>query len=820
LVLSSLTLSAASLPPIEKWPGLVSWWSAEGNAEDNCDRHHGKLEGAVTFGPGKFGQAFYFTGNVSGVNLGDWFYSDNFSIALWVKPESRQTEYAAILDSNHRINQNWVLQQDQDRTNHYYWAPGDESALCHFHLEADVWQHLVITRDSNQVNRVYLDGRLIAKEQAPHLIGHVAPAVFRIGKCGEFGRYWKGSMDEIAVFDRPLSLAEIHALFDPASLLPKGWNRVKTLVSSVVKLHGFIFFAAPSALSLLVLGLVLAAGRWRSSGRAIGRPSLSVRALRPAWVVLTFGFVLSGLISWAIARVARQHDQARFTNQALVLLEQIETRIELYTEALNGLRSQFGFGDIMTPARWANYVKGMNLPVHYRGLCEVGAVERVLPDEIQTHEAFHRVRLGPEYRIHALNKDHDVGWSAPIVWHAYGSQREQKSPPFTRYGWDLNRDSNHALAMSAFALNFPGATGRINVETPMRDSSLVKGFRIFVPWFDPNMPAPHLTHLRGLVFGTVDIRAFLESTLGDQKPELGFVIYDSAGKRTENLLFGDKQSLEMAGPSSRSYFTGQFELPLYRRRLYFDFYTLPQFEARSLLYWPWIALGVGTLLSVLVSAITFVQSKARHEQDRAIQERKRLSRDLHDSVIQSIYAVGLGLQSCRRLVGKDPEKASERMTENMAELNGVVEQLRRFILSLGPELMQGPAFSEALQALVRTMERAETAQLSLEIEPGTSEQLTPDQAVHALNITREAISNSLRHAEAEQVVVSLRRHNGAVRIEIRDNGHGFDTATPARTGQGLRNMAARVEEMRGKLQIVSKPGGSETTVQVDIPVKS
>jgi two-component system, NarL family, sensor histidine kinase UhpB len=203
---------------------------------------------------------------------------------------------------------------------------------------------------------------------------------------------------------------------------------------------------------------------------------------------------------------------------------------------------------------------------------------------------------------------------------------------------------------------------------------------------------------------------------------------------------------------------------------------------------------------------------------RSLEERVQLGRDLHDGIIQSIYAIGLGLQECRNLLTQNPSEAQARLARSVADLNLVIRDVRNFIVGLEPEAMKGREFDAALQSLISAMSRTEAAQVSFDIDAQAAEVLNPRQAAHLLQIAREAMSNSLRHARAQSTVVSLKKQNGSVRLEVRDDGVGFERETPATRGFGLRNIAARANELGARSEILSTPGKG-TRVLIEIPAR-
>src|SRR6266480_573658 len=149
--------------------------------------------------------------------------------------------------------------------------------------------------------------------------------------------------------------------------------------------------------------------------------------------------------------------------------------------------------------------------------------------------------------------------------------------------------------------------------------------------------------------------------------------------------------------------------------------------------------------------------ESEHRLRRSLDERVQLGRDLHDGIIQSIYAVGLALQECRNLMKQDAGRAEARLTKAVADLNAIIRDVRNFIVGLEPQALQGREFKTALQSLVATMSQSHAAQFSFDVDPQAADQLDAREATHLLQIAREAMSNSLRHARAQRTVVTLKR---------------------------------------------------------------
>lgn len=191
---------------------------------------------------------------------------------------------------------------------------------------------------------------------------------------------------------------------------------------------------------------------------------------------------------------------------------------------------------------------------------------------------------------------------------------------------------------------------------------------------------------------------------------------------------------------------------------------------------------------------------------RSLDERIRLGRDLHDGVIQSLYATGMGLAGIRALLQTDQTEAAARLEQSRAALNATIHDVRNFIVGLEPEALRQQTFAQAVESLLGQMQELRPARCSCEIDAVLAAQLTLSQRANLLQITTEAVSNALRHGEASQVDVSLRAApDGGAVYAIGDDGRGFDPAREA-GGHGRTNLAQRARELGAELTTDSGPG--------------
>lgn len=202
---------------------------------------------------------------------------------------------------------------------------------------------------------------------------------------------------------------------------------------------------------------------------------------------------------------------------------------------------------------------------------------------------------------------------------------------------------------------------------------------------------------------------------------------------------------------------------------------------------------------------------------RSMELRSRLARDLHDGVIQSIYAAGLGLEGAAGQLADDRTGVRERLLACRESLNGIIREVRGFINGLEPEQQNGQSFAQALEALASTMQALWPVKITVRLDQAAGRALTAAQEVHALQIVRECISNAMRHGAATGVEIALSRQGATATLEVRDNGQGFDPALRTGTGNGLGNLTARVRELGGLLRLHTEAGRG-TSIIIDFPV--
>lgn len=201
-----------------------------------------------------------------------------------------------------------------------------------------------------------------------------------------------------------------------------------------------------------------------------------------------------------------------------------------------------------------------------------------------------------------------------------------------------------------------------------------------------------------------------------------------------------------------------------------------------------------------------------------LEERDRIGMDLHDGIIQSIYAVGLMLEYSNLLLEEDPAAAKLKLVQAISSLNEVIRDIRNYILDLRPQRFQGKDLPGALFEMIRVFRANTLIQADLRVDAEGDLGLTQSQSAGLFHIAQEALANVAKHSRARLVSVVLSRDGTQVSLSISDNGRGFDKSQ-IRTyaGHGLQNMEARARLLGGKFSVQSEPSqGTMVTVTVQI----
>ncbi len=211
------------------------------------------------------------------------------------------------------------------------------------------------------------------------------------------------------------------------------------------------------------------------------------------------------------------------------------------------------------------------------------------------------------------------------------------------------------------------------------------------------------------------------------------------------------------------------------------------------------------------SAVQTARLNTRLRRVAVVEDRQRIARDLHDSVIQDLFAIGLGLQAVAAKL--DDDEVVETLDKSIDTLDGAVNALRGYIFELKETTRITVGLDERLQQMVARMGATYPAHVELTVEGSVGE----DWDDEVLMLATEALSNALRHSRSDHVDVHLIGGEQELVLRIVDDGVGFERGSE-RNGMGLANMQARAKALGGGLLVKTEPGGG-TTVEARIPVR-
>jgi signal transduction histidine kinase len=196
------------------------------------------------------------------------------------------------------------------------------------------------------------------------------------------------------------------------------------------------------------------------------------------------------------------------------------------------------------------------------------------------------------------------------------------------------------------------------------------------------------------------------------------------------------------------------------------------------------------------------------------EERRSISRELHDEVGQSLGALLVEVGQLSKLVPPDDHVTQAQITHIKSVAESAVKSIRDIALLLRPPMLDDLGLVPALEWQAREISRRSDMEVEVQSED-VSESLGDETKVTIYRLVQEALNNAATHASAKNAKVTITQNSDKITVQVTDDGHGFD---PARhRGMGILGMEERVRRLSGTFTIDSEPGKG-TTVKAELPL--
>lgn len=582
--------------------------------------------------------------------------------------------------------------------------------------------------------------------------------------------------------------------------------------------------------------------------------------------MLAVGFCVTAVLGWFLHHEAVALDRRRLAVRAAEIQAQLDTRIEKSEMLLHNLRDYLRLsGETREKVfqRWC-YENGLTINTPWILGIAVATNRNRVPwrQELPSNPAVWTTAERDLLTAVAARTPIDcrISLRSEISDGKQFLKDYDLRPAFTnvRYGLTSVNSGvrNDWLALSIRQSSRLGMSDRRTVMLDAQ-SNAIMGTLFHVPVHSPEFdellaidafsrdrplssmgPAARWLDLESVIIAPMDFSILVRSLWEGTPADMGIEIFSSSTNLTgETWMNATEGGPRAADRDFKPYLMHHQTWPMYGMKFSVFFYTTPLFEAQSPRRVAHMATASGFAITLLATALVGVAVRARNRQDRltlqireardalaaAQRERERIGRDLHDGTIQSLYAIQLGLGHTVENLEAAPAHARSELSAVRREMDTVIAEIRQFITA-GAEAEQAVDFGAVLHSLAQRARSGTAAQIALHCEPGAVARLSEDQAVHLANLTREALSNAVRHGRPQRVDITLREEATAVVLEIADDGAGFEpsgmpsSSVSGPRGVGLSSMRARVQEVGANLEIRSAPGqGTRVVVRVPVP---
>lgn len=544
----------------------------------------------------------------------------------------------------------------------------------------------------------------------------------------------------------------------------------------------------------------------------------------------------------AVWRDAVQRDRERLAALTEQVHQEIETRVEGYERELRGLAEWFGERAEISEAEWERRIERMNLPVNLPAAREL-LFAKTVRDRTPAVGPPNPGQLGLGRDLEVLGWDFEVTRSARRngVSTTNWALRQIDFHPSAQPRWLMEElDSDH-LNRIIGTLSARSTGRRLDDSGDGSPSfTLIAGV-----YGDSMTLASEITEndflmwhrlrnerrtesLKGAVAVSILVEPLLESIFGGRSLEVDFDLHAGPVSETNRLTRLGAPALDPVRGLMRTQ-----ELRWYGDRWQMTAVPNRRFLEGSLRPRAFLVGGAGLALSLALAGFVRAQVRARIEAEAwgrdleaareqlrvAYLERDQFGRNLHDGVLQSLYAAVLSLRRARRATSSNPAAAGPLIEEVVGALEESMQTIRGFLTSAPVERPRAADLPELLRGYVAACNRLPLAEVSIAGRPEVLGLLTDGHAEQVLPLLKEAVSNAQRHGQATRIEIRCEHGEDTLRLMVTDDGCGFTPDTANGSGYGLRSMHERMAHCGGSCVVESQPGGP-TVVRAMIPTRN
>lgn len=216
------------------------------------------------------------------------------------------------------------------------------------------------------------------------------------------------------------------------------------------------------------------------------------------------------------------------------------------------------------------------------------------------------------------------------------------------------------------------------------------------------------------------------------------------------------------------------------------------------------------------AALTIASATANEQQNRLkiLEERERIGMELHDGIIQSLYAIGMQLD----LLRMEDTTHADKFKPIIGSLDMVIGDIRRYIMQLRTTSETNLTIQQCMQDVVNKLSTPDSLTINI-VAPDDRPPFAPATFRGICLIVNEALSNAIRHANATEILIEVSIKNNTFHITIQDNGQGFELEANNKGGLGLQNMHKRAHIYGGSITVDTAPGNG-TQLKISVPIRN